>query len=242
MIVRGITNYSTVGYKGDDLSSILVELLKSANGDIEKAQRGIVCFDEIDKLGDTELEMRKGIAQELLSWMNGTKILIESEKGKSVSFDTSKLTIIGLGAFSKMRKEKKKNNPIGFLVEGNNEEYTTEDFVKIAGMQRELMGRFNCIASLKDLDVNDLKIILTDSELSPLKSFIELASLYGVEVKYDEEFLDEIAEKAYEERIGARALQRQINEIRNKHLIDIISKDIECIDLRKSKHIRTLEM
>ena len=242
IVIRGITNYSTVGYKGNDMTNILLELVKAAGGDIEKAQKGIVCLDEIDKLGDSNLEMRKGLEQELLSWISGTKILIETETKKSFEFDTTNVTFISLGAFTKMRETKKGNNPIGFMPFESKKEYSTKDYVAIAGMERELMGRFNCIVSLKDLTIDDLKTILTGSAISPLHSFIKLCNIYGVDVEYDDEFVEEIATKAYEERIGARALQRQINKVKNEYIIDILSGSIDNIDLRKSKHTKTLEM
>lgn len=111
-IVRSSTNYSGVGYVGEDLKSLLVDLLRITNGDLEKAKRGIICLDEIDKLADTTLEIRKGISQELLTWITGTNIKVVYNK-KEYNFDTSLLTFIFMGAFSKMRTQKK-NNSIGF--------------------------------------------------------------------------------------------------------------------------------
>ena len=110
-IVRSSTNYSGVGYVGEDLKSLLVDLLRITNGDLEKAKRGIICLDEIDKLADTTLEIRKGISQELLTWITGTNIKVVYNK-KEYNFDTSLLTFIFMGAFSKMRTQKK-NNSIG---------------------------------------------------------------------------------------------------------------------------------
>ncbi len=242
MVVRGITNYSTVGYKGEDLNNILLDLYNEAGQDLEKAQRGVVCLDEIDKLG-APLEIRKGISHELLTWLNGTIIRLNESKNNEIIFDTSKLTIIGLGAFEKMREEKKTRRTIGFNTNENEiDSFTTEDFIKIAGMQRELMGRFNCIATTKDFTLEDLIKILTDSDLSPLKSFVELANLYNVKIDYDEAFIEKIAIKAYEDNIGARALQRQMNNVKNEFIIDILAGDIDYIDLSVNKHKKTLEL
>ena len=243
MVVRGITNYSPVGYKGDSLNTILSDLYNMANKDLEKAQKGVVCFDEIDKLGDTNLEIRKGIAHELLTWLNGTTITINEDKKNEAIFDTSKLTFIGLGAFEKIREKKKNTRTIGFNVsEQETKEFSTEDFIETAGMQRELMGRFNCMVTMNDFSVEDLKKILIESDLSPLKSFVELANLYGVTISYDDEFIEKIARLAYKEKIGARALQRQINNVKNEYIIDIISESIDHIDLSERRHKKILEL
>ena len=231
IVITGITNYSAVGYKGSNLIEIISTLISKANGDIEKAQKGIICLDEIDKLGDTSLEMRKAIEQELLTWINGTTINVQL-KDKNETFDTSNITFVCLGAFGKMREERTNNRLIGFnATEQRLQNYfDTDDFIKF-GMQREFMGRFNTIITLNDLTIDDYKNILLFSDISPLKSFIDLANIYGVEVTFDEEFLDIIAQLAIKDGIGARALQRQMNKIRNKFIIQIMDESVSCINL-----------
>ena len=154
IIIRSATNFSTVGYKGDALETILSDLLRKTGGDLSKAKRGIICFDEIDKLGDTSLEMRKGIMQELLSWINGTIIKTSLDR-KEYSFDTSLLTFIFLGAFSKIKDSKP---PIGFnsIKEVKS---STKDYIEY-GMDKEFIGRLNLQLTLNDLDRNIMLDIL----------------------------------------------------------------------------------
>ncbi len=225
-VIRNSTNYSTVGYVGDDLKSILSDLLRSTNGDMLKARTGIVCLDEIDKLGDTSLEIRRGIQQELLSYLSGTTVEINLNKN-TYMFDTSKLTFIFMGAFTNMKE--KKNKSIGFNSEKSTIESTT-DYVK-AGMLREFMGRINVIARTKDLKEEDIENILINSKISPLKELILIGKLYDVEITYTEDFIKEVSSKALKENIGARGINRVINNVKNKLLLPIMTGNLRKIIL-----------
>lgn len=242
IVIKDITNYSTVGYVGEDLKQVLVDLIYNADGNIKKAEEGIICFDEIDKLGDSTLEIRKGIQQELLSWMNGTVINIKY-KDKKIAFNTSKVTFVGLGAFEKLKERDKNKKSIGFESKNENilVEHNTDDYIWF-GMQREIMGRFNNLVSLKSLTEENLKSILLDSKISPLKNFIELASIYNVEVSYSEDFINKIVTSAYKDNIGARGLLREMNKIRNEYLIPLMSEELETINLGEEDAKRMLKL
>lgn len=218
VIIKNSTNYSTVGYVGDDLKSILTDLLRTANSDISKAENGIVCLDEIDKLGDTSLEIRKGIQQELLSYLSGTTVEVTLNK-KTYMFDTSNLTFIFMGAFTNMKE--KKNKSIGFDSKENIRE-TTTDYVK-AGMLREFMGRINVITKTNDLKIEDIKNILINSKISPLKELILIGKLYSVEITFTEGFIKKASFDALKENIGARGIHRVINKVKNKLLLPIMT-------------------
>lgn len=218
VIIKNSTNYSTVGYVGDDLKSILTDLLRTANSDISKAENGIVCLDEIDKLGDTSLEIRKGIQQELLSYLSGTTVEVTLNK-KTYMFDTSNLTFIFMGAFTNMKE--KKNKSIGFDSKENIRE-TTTDYVK-AGMLREFMGRINVITKTNDLKIEDIENILINSKISPLKELILIGKLYSVEITFTEGFIKKASFDALKENIGARGVHRVINKVKNKLLLPIMT-------------------
>lgn len=218
VIIKNSTNYSTVGYVGDDLKSILTDLLRTANNDISKAENGIVCLDEIDKLGDTSLEIRKGIQQELLSYLSGTTVEVTLNK-KTYLFDTSNLTFIFMGAFTNMKE--KKNKSIGFDSKENIRE-TTTDYVK-AGMLREFMGRINVITKTNDLKIEDIENILINSKISPLKELILIGKLYSVEITFTEGFIKKASFDALKENIGARGIHRVINKVKNKLLLPIMT-------------------
>jgi len=264
MVVTNATSYSTTGYIGDSIIDILSKLLEQANGDIELAQRGIVCIDEIDKLaqGDMQksIEMRKAVQHDLLSFISGAKykIKVGGMYGSEVEFDTTNLTVICMGAFTELRdkKIKQKQKPrvaIGFnsaIEEKEPEEdrtytITAQDYVNF-GLERELVGRFSLLASTKTYTVEDYKKILLESDISPLKNFIEFAKSFGIEeVKYDEDFIQRMAEMAYEDNFGARGLHQIIANLKNTLLLDIInlqSKTIylttEMLDKVREKNIR----
>ena len=231
IIIKNATSYSSVGYVGDDLNSLLVELLRSANGDLEKANNGIICLDEIDKLGDSKLEMRKGLQQELLSYVSGSKITVKYMR-KEYTFDTNRITFIFMGAFTNMREEKVSVKSIGFESKTNQNEniFTTNDYVKF-GMLRELIGRINLICHMDKLTIKDFKDILLNSSISPLKKLITLCSLYDAELDYTEEFIDATCEKALKDDTGARALTKIMNDIRAKILLKVMTGEVTSITL-----------
>lgn len=259
-----ITNsgsYSATGYVGDSLNDILKDLLKKANNNLELAQRGIVCLDEFDKLGgfskDRELIMRRAIQQELLSFMSGTKIKVSTDfvffKDNSVEFDTSNLTFICSGAFtglSEMKIEEKKKKPIGFSLDTESEKENTytiteQDYIDY-GIERELMGRIQLITSTKAYSVEDLKRILLESTISPLKGFIEFVKSFGIkQVTYDDSFIEKVAQMAYDLGFGARGLHQIFANLKDSMLLDIINNKTISINLTtemaeksKEKNIR----
>ena len=109
MVIVSATSFSTVGYKGADLESVLIQLLDAAGGNLELAERGVIALDEFDKLGNNnqhnELAIRKGIQEELLTYLSGAKFRIRY-KDKDIDFDTSKITFVAMGAFTNLRKRK----------------------------------------------------------------------------------------------------------------------------------------
>ena len=138
------TSYSAAGYEGLSLTGMLEGLLKAADGDLETAQRGIVVLDEFDKLagnGDTSLEMKKAVQQELLTYLSGATFPI-TYNGKTYDFDTSKVTFVCMGAFTDLSERK--------IRESKDGTYTMqpEDYIE-EGLMRELVGRISLITATK---------------------------------------------------------------------------------------------
>lgn len=267
IIITSSTAYSETGYVGGSLSDILVKLLEKAKGNLQLAQRGIVCLDEIDKLAqdpnDTnKIKMKTAVQQELLTYISGTKIDIEY-KGKTIEFDTSNLTFIGMGAFTKIREQKiaeklrqsKKHATIGFAsteeeskdnIADNTYVMTAQDYIAF-GLERELIGRFSLLASTKAYSIEDYKNILTKSSISPLKMFIEFTKSFGVEdVTYDDDFIQMMAEMAYKDNFGARGLQKIVSNLKNSMLLEImngknkiINLTVEMLKKSEEKNIRS---
>lgn len=213
------TQITMPGYKGADIEDSLLQLLIKAGGDLEKAENGIIVFDEIDKKGisDEDNISGKGVLNTLLPFFQGTVYNL-NYYGKTIQFDTSRLTIFATGAFTNVIERKNvnnsyKNSNIGFnSVLENKEEniYTNlvpEDFVKYGNMPIELMGRFTTISQLSPHNKESLKNILTKSLNSPL--LLAQATLLKININlvWNDDFIDATVEKAIYLKTGARALR-----------------------------------
>lgn len=245
IVIVNASSFSATGYVGDSLSDILFDLYKKSNSDLELAQRGIICIDEIDKLGgmskDKELSMRRAVQQELLTFISGSKVVVRDLKKE---FDTSNITFIGMGAFTQIRDRKIEEKRhaskplIGFnTFLGNNTDddqtyiMTEQDYIDY-GLERELVGRFSLLTSTRTYSVEDFKNILLNSSLSPLKSFILFANSFGVEVvSYGDDFIQLVSEKAYDAGFGVRGLHKIFSDLKNSMLLDIINNKTNKIEL-----------
>lgn len=241
VVVTTATAYSSVGYKGADLTDILEELLEKSHGNRKLAERGVVCIDEIDKLAQTREDTmvnKAAIQQELLTFIGGNKYTLDDEKnGNTITFDTSKLTFVGLGAFTNLRESDKKDiSLIGFEREFeqkniSDSDHQIRDYVDY-GMMKEFMGRITSIITTKDYSIEDYEKILLKSDISPLKGFIKSCSLLGIEkIDYTPEFVNELAREASEMESGARSLQRLMNEIKEKYTLPILKGEIDSLIL-----------
>ena len=237
MVIRPVTSFSSTGYKGGDLESLLISLLDATGGDLELAEKGIIVLDEFDKLAsksDKDLVMKNAVQQELLAYIGGSKIEIEYN-GKKIVFDTSKITFIGLGAFNNLRErkiqenEKKYKPSIGFST-AQDDDYskvyniTAQDYID-EGLMRELVGRFTTLTSTRALTPQLLEKILNESEISPLKGLQAIGALedVGVNITIDYDVVSQIASLAYDENFGARGLKTIFNNIKNVVLVDLLS-------------------
>ena len=233
-------SFSETGYVGPTITDILSRLLKQANGNLELAERGIIVLDEIDKIATPAdydgRDMKKGVQEELLSFIGGGKYDVATSNGfikSSVSFDTSKITFILSGAFTKLRDNKikeqeKKINGMGFNTSYNDgkKEYeiTSQDYIDY-GLMREFFGRIKVLTSTKSYTVEDLKKILLESRISPLRNLEKTVQMFGYSnLHYNEEFLNKICEEAYKLDTGARGLQSIMSGIQNKILMDLINQ------------------
>ena len=224
MIVANASDYSAVGYKGADLSDILVRLLEKTNGDLETAQRGIVAIDEFDKLGyNSTLEMKQAVQHDLLTYMSGTVVPVEYN-GKKYDFDTSKITFICMGAFEKLKERKISEG----LDEDGNYKISSEDYVN-EGFARELINRFSVFTSTQSLNKEDLIRILKESELSHVKQLINNAKLHNKELIISDDIIEKIAILALELNQEARGLEDIVEGIRNVIYEDMYNKEIDRI-------------
>lgn len=216
IVIADSTSLSEVGYQGRKVEDLLRDLYLAANNDLEEAQKGILVIDEFDKLAEKsnqELVSRSGVQRSLLKILDGSKIYFDD-----MVFDTSKLTIVGLGAFS------------GIKGKDNYSAITTEDLVKY-GLMRELVGRFSKGIRMNSLSKSDLKKILLESDLSPLNTYKCLFDEMNVSFSYDNNFVNFIAEKAEQLDTGARSLKTIFDEQISGALFNIFSGDYTDIFL-----------
>ena len=247
-----ITNYSATGYVGGNITDTLKELYQKSNGDITKAERGIIVFDEFDKIAYSKqggLEMKRAVQQQLLDFMGGGKYTVTVGTGifdaRRIEFDTSKLTFICLGALTNLRTEKTKvSNPIGFKNQTEKPltiyEITPEDLINL-GLERELVGRLNTYIHTNNYSEEDLLKILKESATSPLIGLKKLVEASGKKLKIDEDVYQIIATEAYKLNTGARSLQTVVNNLRTHFLKEILRGKSDTIHLDKDTVKETTE-
>lgn len=211
------TAYTEEGYVGKSVYSMLNGLVAAADGDIEKAQNGILIIDEIDKKSENDSSgvSREAVLHSLLKIMDRTVIEVSKEHYGSFNFDTSNLTIICMGAFSQLYRKKSNNNGIGFdnAVKGDdaNISISRDDIIKY-GMPEEFMGRINKIIYTKNFVLEDIVEILYKSKLSPIKVEREWFKDQGVVTVFKKSFYDEVAKRCISSTTGARNIKSLVND------------------------------
>lgn len=216
IVIADSTSLSETGYAGRNVEDLLSDLYIAADKDLEKAQKGILVIDEFDKLAeknDQAMVSRSGVQRSLLKILDGSKMYFDG-----MVFDTSKLTVIGLGAFSGIKEKESYDN------------ISTEDLTKY-GIMQELVGRFSKVIKMNSLCKSDLKRILLESDLSPLNTYKSLFDEMEVSFSYDDKFVDFIAEKAEQLDTGARSLKTIFDEQISGALFSIFAGDYKDISL-----------
>lgn len=219
------TTLTEAGYVGDDVDQMVASLVVSAGGDVQKAQRGIIYIDEVDKIaasqGSNGRDVRgEGVQQSLLKLIEGTTVQVNPQGGKkspqspTVDVDTSNILFICAGAFSGLTDVTKfaQQRSLGLSKADQKDHKQTiqeikpKDLVKY-GMIPEFIGRLPIIARLDPLKADDLVKILVEPKNSIVKQYEALFALDGTKVTFTEEFLKGVAEKAFKEGTGARGLR-----------------------------------
>jgi ATP-dependent Clp protease ATP-binding subunit ClpX len=239
-VVADATCLTEAGYVGDDVENMISRLYTAADGDVERCQRGIVFLDEIDKISRksesstvTKDVSGEGVQQALLKLVEGTKCRIPSQgikktnSSETVEIDTTNILFIAGGAFvgiNTIIQRRAQGTAMGFGAQlasaGENELVTPDDLVKY-GMIPEFVGRFGSYVTLQDLNKAQLVSILTQVKGNFVKQYQWLFEEDGVELQFDAESLDLIAERTLKTKTGARGLHNELERILLPHMFDL---------------------
>ena len=246
--IADATTLTEAGYVGEDVENILLKLIQAADGDISRAERGIVYIDEIDKItrksenpSITRDVSGEGVQQALLKIIEGTVASVPPQGGRKhphqemLQIDTSNILFICGGAFEGLEniiKDRTGKKSIGFgsKIESEKEvskykvfeELLPQDLLKF-GLIPEFIGRLPVIATLKELDKEALGKILVEPKNSLVKQYKKLFEIDHVELVFEDDAISAIVDKAIERKTGARGLRSIIEEIMTDIMFEIPS-------------------
>ncbi|WP_372998940.1 ATP-dependent Clp protease ATP-binding subunit ClpX [Sulfurimonas sp.] len=239
--IADATSLTEAGYVGEDVENILTKLIQAADGDVERAQQGIVFIDEVDKVSRmsenrsiTRDVSGEGVQQALLKIVEGAEVNIPPKGGRKhpnqefTTIDTTNILFICGGAFDGLDdilKRKQGDNVLGFGHEkkSKDEQKMTYDMVEpddlvSYGLIPELVGRLPIIASLNEISEEDMVRILTEPKNSLINQYKKLFSIDDVELNFESDALKAIATKSIKRKTGARGLRAILEE----NMIDIM--------------------
>lgn len=220
IVIEDATSLSETGYQGRKITDMLEDLVLAADNDINLAEKGILVLDEFDKLAELTNDgsshvSRLGVQRSLLKLLDGSLFYFDNQK-----FDTSKLTVVGLGAFT------------GITKGDDYKKLTSDDFIEY-GIIRELVGRFSKFIAMNPLSKDDIVKILKESDFSPLNTYKELFDMLDVDFSFNDDFIDYIADLAVLKQSGARSIKTVFDECISSALFRIFAGEYLGISLIK---------